>query len=78
MKSLSQFKAEEKVSHIDLLQGKGRKYATVNDKSLIVSKDCDMSKPLFVIATTNKDSGLVIPNLYTLINAANVQMVGSI
>ena len=78
MKTLDQFKMEEGIKEIHLLQGKGRKYAQVNDKNIIVSTQCDLSKPLFVIPTTNKESGLVMPNLFTIINATNVQMVGSV
>jgi len=54
MKTLEQFKLEEGVSKIDLLQGKGRKYATVGTKSLIVSSECDMAQPLFVFHNVEK------------------------
>ena len=78
MKTLAQFKMEEQVAEIHLLQGKGRKYAQVNEKNLIVSKGCNLQEPLFVIPTTDKDSKLVIPNLYTIINGKSVTMVGAI
>ena len=54
MKTLAQFKLEQGVATIDLLQGKGRKYAQVNSLSVIVSTDCDMDKPLFVFHNVEK------------------------
>lgn len=54
MKTLAQFKLEEGVATIDLMQGKGRKFAKVNDKDLIVATECDMSKPLFVFHNEEK------------------------
>lgn len=68
MKTLNQFKQEERVQTIDLLQKKGRAFASVNDKSLVVSKECDMKKPLYVIPLTNKE-GVITPNAFLLINA---------
>lgn len=70
MKTLEQFKLEQGVSKIDLLQGKGRKYATVNTLSVIVSTECDMARPLFVFHNTEK-------NLHVICNS-NAKYVGSI
>lgn len=72
MKTLSQFKNEEKVDHIDLLQGiegNKRAFATVNNKQLIVSSECDLTKPLFVIEMTKDANGNATPNVYLLINS---------
>lgn len=70
MKTLAQFKLEEGVATIDLLQGKGRKYATVNNKSVIVSQECDMTKPLFVFHNEEL-------NLHVICNSG-VKVVASI
>ena len=70
MKTLAQFKLEEGVATIDLLQGKGRKYATVGTKSIIVSTDCDMAQPLFVFHNVEKG--------FHVICNSNAKYVGSI
>ena len=70
MKSLNQFKAENGVVTIDLLQGKGRAYAKVQDKDLIVGSATDMKKPLFVIHNAEK-------GFYCLVNS-DVKLVASI
>lgn len=62
MTTLNQFKQEMGVQSIDLMQGNGRMYATVKDKSLIVGTNTDMAKPLFVIWN---DKGF-----YCLVNSA--------
>ncbi len=67
MKSFAQFKAENNVSKIDLLQGKGRMYAKVGSTDLIVGKTTDLSKPLFVIHGTKED-GSAQP-FQTLVNS---------
>lgn len=77
MKSLSQFKEEENISTIDLMQGNGRMFATIREKSVIVSKECDLEKDLYVIPLTNAETGLVIPNAFVIINS-NVKKVGSL
>lgn len=48
MKTLTQFKNENKVSTIDLLQGKGRAYCTVGTQKLFVASKTALDKPLFV------------------------------
>jgi len=81
MKTLAQFKLEEKISQIDLLQKNGRAFAKVNDKDLVVSKDCDLKKPLFIIPLTKVVEGqepIVISNAYLMINADTTKVVGSI
>lgn len=71
MKTLAQFKIEEGVSQIDLLQGKGRRYATVNNKSVIVATECDLAKPLFVFHNEEK-------NLHVICNSEGAKVVASI
>jgi len=87
MKTLAQFKQELNITSIDLLKGKGRMYAQVRDKQLVVSSKCDLSLPLFVTELSeavDKDKPLspensrVIPNVYLLINAENLTVAGSI
>ena len=70
VKTLAQFKLEQGVATIDLLQGKGRKYATVNTLSVIVSTECDLARPLFVFHNVEK-------NLHVICNS-NAKFVGSI
>ena len=70
MKTLSQFKLEQGVATIDLLQGKGRKYAQVNSLSVIVSTECDMTQPLFVFHNVEK-------GFHVICNSAS-KYVGSI
>ena len=70
MKTLAQFKKEEGIDQIDLMQGKGRAYATVNEKSVIVSTECDLTKPLFVFHNEEKD-------LHVICNSG-VKLVASI
>ena len=82
MKTLEQFKAEEHIKSIDLLQGKGRMFTKVNDKDLVVAKECDLKKPLFVIPLSKPVEGTedqfeVIPNVYILINS-EIKVVGSV
>ena len=48
MQTLAQFKAQEGVATIDFMQGKGRHFATVNDKSIIIAEKCDLKKPLYI------------------------------
>ena len=70
MKTLAQFKQEEGVQTIELMQGKGRAFAKVNDKDLIVGTNTDMKQPLFVIH--NEERGF-----YVICNAG-AKVVGSI
>lgn len=77
MKTLNQFKKEMGIDIIDLLQGKGRMYCKVKDIDIIVSKSCDLTKPLFIISTTNQETGNVVANLFTIINS-DIKMVASI
>ena len=78
MKTLSQFKQENNITSIDLLQGKGRKYAQVRDIQLVVSNKTDMTKPLFVTSMSeaidkeqpiSESNAQVVPGVYLLINA---------
>ena len=69
MKTLGQFKEEEGITKIDLLQGNGRMYATVNEKNLVVSSKCDMSKPLFVIQLEKDKDGKPLQNVYAITNS---------
>ncbi len=62
MKTLNQFKQELGIQSIDLMQGKGRMYATIGDKSLVVGTTTDLKKELFVIWN---DKGF-----YCLVNSA--------
>jgi len=82
MKTLAQFKAENAIEKIELLQGKGRKFCTVRDKSLIVAEKCDLSKPLYVTEMTkpvdaNEPEGerTVVPNTFIILNASSVKAV---
>lgn len=88
MKTFAQFKSENNIQTIDLLQGKGRMYAKVNNKQLVVSSKCDLQKPLFVVELNEAiDAALpietpgnsrVIPDAFLLVNSANVKVVASI
>lgn len=69
MKTFNQFKQENGVSTIDLLQGKGRAYATVKDKQLVVSSKCDLGKPLFVVPMEKDKDGVATPNTFLLCNS---------
>ena len=72
MKTLNQFKLENSIEKIDLLQGIGRKYASIRDLQLVVSSKCDLTKPLFVteLNTTSEDGVLSrVPNGYLLVNS---------
>ena len=69
MKTFNQFKQEERIASVELLQGKGRAYATVNDKTLMVASTCDLKKPLFVIKMEADKDGVATPNTYLLINS---------
>lgn len=84
MKTLSQFKAENNIDKLELLQGKGRKYCSVRDLSIVVSKSCDLAKPLFVVQLskaldeTDPESKRVdVPNAYVIVNS-DVKQVESI
>ena len=48
MQTIEQFKSEQRVDKIILMQGKGRKFSNINGKSVIVATNADMAKPLFV------------------------------
>jgi len=61
MQTLNQFKLENRVTNIDLLQKNGRAYANVNNKKLIVSSECDMKQSLFVIPCTKNKDGEPMP-----------------
>ncbi len=76
MKTLNQFKSEENISKIDFLQGKGRAFATVNDKQLVVSKDFDATKAAYVTplskfnnGTDDTDGSTIVPNAFVLVNS---------
>lgn len=87
MKTLSQFKQENNITSIDLLQGAGRKYAQVRDLQLVVSSKCDLKQPLFVIPLSEAidkqlpltpENSKVVPNVYLLVNATNVVVTDTI
>lgn len=87
MKTLTQFKAENNINNIDLLQGKGRKYAQVRDIQLVVSSKCDLKQPLFVTLMSkaidktqemNEENSRLVPGVYLLVNAPSVKVVESI
>ena len=69
MRTIEQFKAENNIQSIDLMQGNGRMFATIGDKSLIVGTNTDLKKPLFV---TWNDKGF-----YCVVNSA-AKVVASI
>jgi hypothetical protein len=69
MKTLNQFKAEEGIGSIDLMQKNGRAFATVKEKSLIVAENCDMKKPLFVIKVEKNAAGDELTNVYAICNS---------
>jgi len=75
MKTLEQFKLENGLNKIDLLQGKGRMYARVGNIDVIVSKSADLTKPLFVIPATNEDGSL--RGFQTIVNS-DVRVAASI
>lgn len=77
MKTLDQFKREERIDKIDLLQGKGRMYATVNEKKLIVATSTDLAKPLYVIPITEDKDKNPVSNVFAIINSATVKTVAS-
>lgn len=74
MKTFEQFKAEQGVTKIDFLQGKGRIFAKVKNTDVIISKECDLKKPLFVIDLTQDASGNPITNAVVVVNSANVNV----
>ncbi len=78
MKTLSQFKKELNVETIQLLQGKGRKFATVGNSSIVVSNSCDLAKPVYVISLSrqidptkpiSEENSEVVPNAYVFVNS---------
>lgn len=91
MKTLSQFKSEQNVSTIDLIQGTGRAFATVRDQKLYVASKTDLSKPLYVSTLRRANADVVVdentvlddtnstidPKSHWLVNS-NVKTVGSI
>ena len=77
MKTLKQFKQEMNIDSIGLMQGKGRAFAQVRENSIIVAKDCDLQKPLFVTPLNNQETGLVVANAYVIVNS-DVKMLGSL
>jgi hypothetical protein len=87
MKTLAQFKLEQGIATIDLLQGKGRKYAQVKDIQLVVSKSCDLKAPVYVTQMNapiddtqpiSEDNSKVVPGVFLLVNAANLKVCESI
>lgn len=87
MKTLAQFKKENNIETIDLLQGKGRKYAQVRDIQLVVSSKCDLKQPVYVTPMSEpidpsqpitEENSKVVPGVFLLVNAANIKVVESI
>ena len=84
MKTLAQFKQEQNITSIELMQGKGRKFATVRDMDLIVGTKTDLKQPLFVIPLSkaidaalpiSEENSVIVPKAFVLINNANVKAV---
>lgn len=76
MKTLNQFKAEEGITNIDFLKGKGRAFATVKDKSLVVSSEFDNTKTAYVTPLSRFNNGkddsegsTVVPNAFVICNS---------
>lgn len=87
MKTLTQFKAEHNINSIDLLQGKGRKYAQVRDIQLVVSSKCDLKSPVFVTPMSeaidktqeiSEENSKIVPGVFLLVNAPNIKVVETI
>ncbi len=84
MKTLSQFKAEQNIGQIELLQGKGRKFATVRDMDIVVGTKTDLKLPLYVIPLSkaidpaqpiSEENSVVVPKAFVLVNNTNVKAV---
>lgn len=78
MKTFAQFKQEQKIDKIQLLQGDKRKYCSVSDIDLVVGKDTDLKKDLFVIPMSRpvddtqpigEGNSEPVPGVYLLINS---------
>jgi hypothetical protein len=76
MKTINQFLLENNCPKLELLQFKGRAFAKVADKDLVVSKSCEYTKPLFVtpLSTFNNgvddtDGSTIVPNAFVLCNS---------
>lgn len=70
MKTFQQFKDELGVKNIAFQVGKGRAFATVKDKNIVVGKDTSVTKPLFVIESLVDADGVVRNTpLYILVNS---------
>ena len=87
MKTLQQFKLENNITTIDLLQGKGRKYAQVRDIQLVVSSKCNLKEQVYVTPMSeaidkeqpiSEENSKVVSGVFLLVNAANVKVVDSI
>lgn len=66
MKTLNQFKQENGVTTIDFLKGKGRAFATVANKDVIIGASTDLKKPLYVIHNEEKGFYCVVNSEATL------------
>lgn len=87
MKTLAQFKQENNITSIDLLQGKGRKYAQVRDIQLVVSSKCDLKQPVYVTPMSepidasqpiSEENSKIIPGVFLLVNASSIKVVETI
>lgn len=72
MKTLAQFKQEQNVTSIDMLQGTKRAYATVRDHKLFVASKTDLSKPLFVSELRRPNPDVVVAEDTLLDNSNSV------
>lgn len=77
MKTLEQFKAEHNIAQIQFLQGKGRLFAKVGNTDVVISKECNMKEPLYVIPLTTKE-GALVPNAVLIVNNAKVKVAFTI
>lgn len=84
MKTYAQFKSENNLEgkKLEFVQGKGRAFAKVNDKSLFVSEKfnpanpayvTELRKPIDAALPISDDNSVVIPNAFVLCNAANLK-----
>ena len=70
MKTLNQFKQEQNVTSIDIIQGSKRAFATVRNQKLFVASKTDLSKPLFVSELRRANPDVVV-NDKTVLDDSN-------
>lgn len=77
MKTLQQFKQEMGIQDIHLMQGKGRMYAKVKNIDLVVAKETDLKKQLYIIPLTTAE-GAIVPDAMLLLNNDNIKIATTI